>query len=192
MPFFFATANEPLQLLGWKALFVHIELFHQALDRRELVLRVQNLKALRQIRHFVMRPQEAVAQAMKGANPHAAHVHRQHARQAREHLFGRLIGKSDGHYTAGRDLPGLHEPGDPRGEHARFARTRACEDERMFVGQSDGGELLGVEIAQQGHGGAFAGRGASFFRGGKQHAVIVPCLRADTSCRNAQQSKKSA
>ena len=51
---FFAAGDEPHQLLGWVALIVHIELFAQTLDGAELVLGVQNLKALRQIGHFVV------------------------------------------------------------------------------------------------------------------------------------------
>ena len=44
-----AAGDEPQRLLGRKTLVIDIELLHQALDRRQLVLRVQDLKALRQI-----------------------------------------------------------------------------------------------------------------------------------------------
>ena len=53
---FFAARNEILQLFGRKTVFVHIELLAQPLDGRELVLRVQNLKGLRQAGQLVMRP----------------------------------------------------------------------------------------------------------------------------------------
>ena len=53
---FFATRNEPLQLLGWKALVVHAMLFAKTLDGRQLVLRVQNLEGLGQVGHLVMGP----------------------------------------------------------------------------------------------------------------------------------------
>ena len=43
---FLAAGDEPLGLLGGKALVVHIELLHQAFDGRQLVLRVQNLERL--------------------------------------------------------------------------------------------------------------------------------------------------
>ena len=76
---FFATGNEPLQLLGWKTLIVYAVLFAQTLNGRQLVLRVQNLKSLWQIGHFVMGPQKPVAQAMKCANPHAPDIHWQHS-----------------------------------------------------------------------------------------------------------------
>ena len=71
---FLAAADEVLHLLGRITLVVHIELFAQALDGRELVLRVEDLEGLRQVGQLVVRAQEAVAQAVEGADPHAAHV----------------------------------------------------------------------------------------------------------------------
>ena len=44
---FFAPRNEVLHLFGRETLFIDIELFAQALDGRQLVLCVQNLKGLR-------------------------------------------------------------------------------------------------------------------------------------------------
>ena len=55
---FLAAANEPLHLLGWKTLFVKFELFVQALDGRQLVLRVQNLETLRQVGQLEVGPQK--------------------------------------------------------------------------------------------------------------------------------------
>src|SRR3990167_6981167 len=147
---FLATGNEILQLLGRKALVVHVVLLAQALDGRELVLRVQDLEGLRQARRLVVRAQQTVAQAMKGADPHAAHVHRQHGGQPRHHLLGGLVGEGDGQDAAGRGLAGREQPGDARGEHARLARTGAGQDERMARRQGDGSELLGVERLEHG------------------------------------------
>ncbi len=141
---FLAGGNEPSQLLGRKALVVDVELFAQALDGRELVLGVQNLKALRQIRHLAMRPQKTVAQAVKRPDPHAAHIHRQHVRQAGHHFLGGLVGEGDRQNATGRDLPGLQQPSDAGGQHPRLARTGAGEDQRMRVGQRHRGQLLRI------------------------------------------------
>ena len=70
-----------------------------------------------------MRTQEAIAQAVKGTNPHTAHIDWQHRAQSREHFFGSFIGKRHRHHATGRDLPGLHEPGDSRGQHAGLTRA---------------------------------------------------------------------
>ena len=75
---FLAVADKPLGLFGGVLLVVNVELLHQAFDGAELVLGVQNLERLRQIRQLVMRPQQTVAQAVEGANPHATHVDGQH------------------------------------------------------------------------------------------------------------------
>ena len=68
-----------------------------------------------------MRSQKTVAQAMECANPHAAHIHRQHGSQAGEHFFGGFVGEGDGHQTACTGLAGLQQPSDTGGQHTGFA-----------------------------------------------------------------------
>ena len=75
---FLVPGDEPLRLARRIALFVDIEALHQALDERELVLGVEYLEQLRQLRLAVMRAEQAVAQAVKRADPHAPRVDRQH------------------------------------------------------------------------------------------------------------------
>ena len=146
---FLAGGNEPLQLLGREAVVVNIELLAQPLDGRELVLRIQDLERRRQIGQLVVRPQEAVAQAVKGANPHAAYIDRQHRRQAGQHFLGRFVGEGHRQNAAGRHLTGLQQPGDARGQHAGLARTGTRQDQGMRGRQRDGGELLWIEVVQQ-------------------------------------------
>ena len=98
---FLVAADEPLHLLGRKALVVDAELLVQALDGRELVLRVEDLEGRRQVGQLAVRAQEAVAQAVESADPHAAHVERQHAGQARHHLARGLVGEGDRQHAAG-------------------------------------------------------------------------------------------
>ena len=117
----FATRNKPLQLFRRKAFVINSMLLDQALHRRELVLGVQNLKGLRQVGHLPMRPQKTVTQAMKSANPHPAHIDRQHGTQAGQHFFGGLVGEGHGHQTARTGLAGLQQPSNAGGEHTGFA-----------------------------------------------------------------------
>ena len=115
----------------------------------ELVLRVQNLKSLRQAGELVVRAQEAVAQAVEGAYPHAAHVDGQHGGEAREHLLGRLVGERDGQDAAGRGLA------VESSQAMRVVSTRVLPEPAPAnisawpAGQGDGGELFGVETVQQ-------------------------------------------
>jgi len=111
-----------------------------------LILGIEDLKELRQAGVAVMRAQQAVAQAVKRADPHAARADRQHRRDAREHLAGRLVGEGNGENAVRTHVSGLDEPGDPGGEDARLARARAGEDQRRLVGKGDCGELLGIEV----------------------------------------------
>jgi hypothetical protein len=107
MSVFFATGNEPLQLLGWKTLIVDTVLFAQTLDGRQLILRVQNLESLWQIGHFVMGPQKPVAQAMKCADPHAPNIDGQHSLKPKHHLFGGLVGEGHRQNSTRSHLGGL-------------------------------------------------------------------------------------
>ena len=143
---FLAAGDEIHQLLGRKAFVVNIELFAQALDRRQLILRVENLETLRQIGELVVRAQKAVAQAMKGANPHAAYVHRQHGGQPHQHFLGGLVGEGDRQNAAGGHLAGLQQPGDAGGEHPGFARTSTGQNQRMGGRQRHRRQLLWIKI----------------------------------------------
>ena len=61
----------------------------------------------------------------------------------------RLVGEGDREHAGGRHLPGLDQPGDARGEHARLAAARAGEDQRRLVRQRDGFELRLVETGEK-------------------------------------------
>ena len=149
---FLATVDEPLGLLGWKALVIDVELFVQALDRRELILDVQDLKGLRQLRQLPMGPQQAVAQAMESSDPHAPHVDGQHGRQAGHHFSGRLVGEGHRHHPTGAHLSRVHQPSDAGGQHPGLARTRPSQNQGMLIGQGDGTQLFVIEVGQQGWG----------------------------------------
>ena len=66
------------------------------------------------------------------------------------HFLGGLVGKGHGQNAAGRGIAVLQQPGDTRGEHARLARAGASQDERVARRQGDGGQLLVVQIGQEG------------------------------------------
>ncbi len=146
---FLGAGDEPLRLLRRKALVVDVVLLHEPLDGRELVLRVEDLEGRGQVGQLPVRAQEAVAQAVEGADPHAAHIDRQHGRQARHHLLGGLVGEGHGEDAAGRHLARLQQPGDAGGQDAGLARSGTREDERVAGRKRHGGALLGVEVLEQ-------------------------------------------
>ena len=128
---------------------IDIVCLQQALDHRQLILRIEDLEGLRQGGVAVVRAQQAVAQAVEGTDPHAARVDWQHGRQAREHFLGGLVGKGHGQDAGRRYLLGLDQPRDAGGQHAGLARTGASEDQRMLGRQGDGGILFGIEVVKK-------------------------------------------
>jgi hypothetical protein len=150
--------DEMHQLARRILLVVDVEVLQQALDRRQLVGRIENLELRRQPGLAVVRAQEAVAEAVKGADPHAAGIDRQHRRQARLHFLRRLVGEGHRQNALRPDLPGRDQPGDARGQHARLAAAGTGEDQGVLRRQRDGGELRRIEMGEQiGHESEFPG-----------------------------------
>ena len=88
-----------------------------------------------------------------------------------------LLVKVTARMPAGETLPALDQPGDARGEHARLAAARAGEDQRVLVGQRDGGELFGVEVFEvQRQGAAIINRAAALLRANVQFLDQAPVL----------------
>ena len=83
LAFFLVGVDVVLHLLGRKAVLVHVHRLQHALHQRQLVGRVEDLEQLRQPGVAVMRAQQAVAQPVEGAHPHAAGGDRQHGGNAR-------------------------------------------------------------------------------------------------------------
>ncbi|TSE33650.1 hypothetical protein Tchar_01712 [Tepidimonas charontis] len=146
--FFLGVGDEPLQLFGLDLLLIHLQALEQPLDGAELILHVQDLERGWQTQHLVMRAQHAVAQPMKGANPHATHVQRQQRRQARQHLARCLVGEGHRQNRRWGGLSGGEQPSDAGGQHARLTRSCPRQDQCRNRRQGHGGALLGVEGAQ--------------------------------------------
>ena len=88
-----------LQLPRLKALCVDAVRLVQPLDQRELVLHVHDLEQLRQSGIPIVDAEHAVAQAVEGADPHPARVHRRQGGEPGKHLPGGLVG--EGHRQHG-------------------------------------------------------------------------------------------
>ena len=142
--------DEPRHLLRREALLVEIHRLDDALHRRNRVLCIEDLERLRQRGRLPVHAQEAVRQPMEGADPHAAHVHRQHRADARQHFLGCLVGEGHAKHAGRRYLTGLDQPGDARRQHARLSRAGAGEDQRMARRQGHGRQLFGIQVSQQG------------------------------------------
>ena len=167
--------DEVLQIARRVLLIVDIVRLEQALDGGKLVGRIEDLKGLGQRGVTVVSAQQAIAQAMKGADPHASGIDRQHCRQPRGHFARSLVGEGDCQYTGRTELAGLDQPGDPGGEHAGLAAAGAGEDQGVLGWQRDRRKLSVVQIREKiGH--------PRFYVAGVLSAVDGLRLRTDPSC----------
>jgi hypothetical protein len=132
--FLLGARDEMLQLPWREPLVVDVVRLVQALDQRQLVLRIHDLEELRQVRVAIVRAQHPVAQAVERADPHPSRVDGRHRGEADEHLLRRLVGERDGEYRQRRRLARCQQPGDARRQHPRLAAAGAREDQRRLVG----------------------------------------------------------
>ncbi len=100
-PFILITVDKGLSLFRRPTGIIQLQLTHHPLDQPQLVIRVQNLKVLRQARLFPMHPQQAVGDAVKGTDPHGTAGRMQQGFNAMAHFGCRLIGKGDRQNTVG-------------------------------------------------------------------------------------------
>ena len=131
------TVDKPAQFARLEFFVVHIQCFQQPLDGRLLVGRIENLEGLRQIGIAIVRTQQAIAQTVKRADPHAARVDRHHRRQPRQHFLGGLVCKRNRQQSRRADLAGLDEISNAGREDARLAAASARQHERTDLRQRD-------------------------------------------------------
>ena len=147
---FLLAVDEVLEFARGEFLVVDVQGLQQALDRCELVGRVEDLEQLRESGVAVVGAQQAVGEAVEGADPHAAGAHRQHRAEAGEHFLGGFVGECNREDAGRVDLAGLDQPGDAGGEHPRLARSGPGQDQGVLRGQAHRLQLFGVQVAQQG------------------------------------------
>ncbi|MNO92617.1 hypothetical protein D3C76_841980 [compost metagenome] len=80
-------------LAGRPALLVQAQLADHPLDQTLLVVAVENLEVLVQAGFLPVRTQQAMCQAVEGANPHARRVDTHQLFDPLAHLGGRLVGE---------------------------------------------------------------------------------------------------
>ena len=146
---FLGVGHEPLELARREAIVVDVVRAVQALDQRQLVLRIEDLEELRQVRLAVVRAQHPVAQAVERADPHAARVDRRERGQPQQHLLRRLVGERHREDRERPRLAGGEQPRDAGGQHARLAAAGAGQDQRRRMRERHRGELLGVQVFEK-------------------------------------------
>ena len=156
-PLLLRVGNEIHELPRRITVVVDVVRLVQALDQRQLVLRVEDLEQLRQVRIAKVRAQQPVAQAVERPDPHAARAHGGQRGEPQHHLPRGLVRERDGEDGERACLTGGEQPRDARRQHARLAASRAREDQRGRVRKGDGSKLLGIEVFEKRRGHAVIG-----------------------------------
>ncbi len=125
--FVLLPVDEPLRLAGRPALLVQAQLADHPLDQALLVVAVEDLEVFRQLGFLPVRAQQAMGQAVEGADPHALRALAEHLLDALAHLGRGLVGESDRQHAVRRGVFHRHQPGDAVHQHAGFAGASAGE-----------------------------------------------------------------
>ena len=93
--------------------------------------------------------QDAHAGRMESHHPHGPNPRADQRGDAGGHLASRLVGKGDGQDLVRRHITRGEQVGDPVGEHAGLARTRAGHDEQRAALMHHGSALFRIESVQE-------------------------------------------
>ncbi|MCY1503409.1 hypothetical protein D9M68_375340 [compost metagenome] len=119
------AVDEPLRLARRPALLVEAEVADHPLDQALLVVGIEDLEVLAEPGFLPVRAQQAVGQAVEGADPHAGRVVAEQLFDALAHLAGGLVGEGHRQDRMRRGPLDLDQEGDAVHQHAGLARAGA-------------------------------------------------------------------
>ncbi len=147
--FILLRVDPPLGLPRRPLVVVQPQLTDNPLDQSLLVIAVEDLKLLYQAGLTPVRAQQAVRQAVKGANPHALRRNAQQLLDPPAHFVGGLIGKGDRQNAPGRGLFDLHQPRYAVHQYAGFAGASPSQHQLLTNRGADRLTLGFVERIKQ-------------------------------------------
>ncbi len=124
-----------------------LEVAHDQLHRRRLVVGVVDGEARVDADGRSVAPQHARAQRMEGAHGHFARALPDERQDACAHLCRGLVGERHGQDLPRLDVPDTDQVGDAVREDARLARAGAGEDQQRALRRGHCARLLWVEAA---------------------------------------------
>ena len=131
------VVDEPGDLARHPARLVESLALEELLHHAQLVLGIEDLEALWQACFTPMQAQQAVRDAVEGADPERAARDAEQPLDARAHLGRGLVGEGDREDAVRRGALGLDQPGHPVGEHARLATARTGKHQHRADGAGD-------------------------------------------------------
>src|SRR5450631_1069269 len=157
--------DEPLDLARHPAGFIQVLGFQNLADEAQLILGVEDLKALRQIGLAPVQAQEPMRDAMERADPQRGAGRAEELCDAATHLPCRLVREGDGEDALRGYALDLNQPRDPMREHAGLAAAGAGEHQYRPERGRDRGALCVVERIEEGrdiHGGRIVAASRGF------------------------------
>ena len=130
-PFVLLAVDVPHRLTRRPLLLVEVHRLDQALQQAELVFAVEDLEILRQVGVHMVRAQQAVRQAVEGANPHAALAGAHQLGDTVAHLCCRLVGERHRHDGVRGAVLHALQPGDTVNQHARLTTARPSQHQHV-------------------------------------------------------------
>ncbi len=150
-----AGVDPGLDLADREEVFVDLQGAEQPLEEPALVLGVEDLEALEETGLLPVATQQAVGEAVEGADPHAGGGAADERLDAPAHLGRGLVGKGHGQEAPGRGLLHPVQPGGTVHQHAGLATARTGEHQLAPARGTDGlalGIVEGVEEIGDVHG----------------------------------------
>ena len=144
----FLPVDEILNLAWHPAAVIDLEVLQQALDQPQLVVRVDDLKILRQPGFTPVTAQQPVRKAVKRADPEVIDRHVQQRLDAPAHLGGGLVGKGHREQALRRYALDVDQPGGTVDKHTGLAAAGAGNDQRRLGRRGDGLTLRVVQRFQ--------------------------------------------
>ena len=146
------AVDEALHLARYPALLVQALLLEQLAHQAMLVVAVKDLEVLGQAGFAPVPAQQAMGDAVEGADPERASRDVEQRLDAAAHLGGRLVGEGDGQQALGCQARFLDQPGRAVGQHAGLAAAGTREHQRRRERRAHGRALRRVERVEEGVG----------------------------------------
>ena len=127
----FLRIDVPLSLPGGPSRFIELQFAAHPFDQSQLVVAVQDLEILRQPGLLPVGFEQAMGQAVEGAQPHTVSRYVQHLLDAAAHLARGLVGKGDREQRVGGQTLGADQPRHTVHQNAGFAGPGAGQHEHV-------------------------------------------------------------
>ena len=128
----FLPVDKPLNLFRYPATVIDFEILEQALDQSLLVVGINDLEVLGELRLAPVTTQHAVRQPVERADPEVLYGQVQQGLDTMPHLCCGLVRKRDRQQALRGHTLDVDQPGCTMDEHACLAAARARDDERWF------------------------------------------------------------